>query len=191
MHAPTSVQPAYEQQPPYGGQSGYDQSSVRSARWRASSFYQQPGYGQSDPNAGQGYYQQPGYGQPGSQRGPGLLPAARVRLAGYSSAGRPGLRPASGIRSAARCSTGHSQPYGQAAGRSPASSNPVTAATAPGGPSSGGFAATGEAPKKSNQGLIIAIVVVVVLAALAAVALFVWPGYLNKKVFDERRSPRA
>ena len=29
--------------------------------------------------------------------------------------------------------------------------------------------------------------VVVVLAALAAVALFVWPGFLNKKVFDERQ----
>ena len=28
---------------------------------------------------------------------------------------------------------------------------------------------------------------VVVLAALAAVALFVWPGFLNKKVFDERQ----
>jgi hypothetical protein len=25
------------------------------------------------------------------------------------------------------------------------------------------------------------------LAALAAVALFVWPGFLNKKVFDERQ----
>ena len=42
-------------------------------------------------------------------------------------------------------------------------------------------------PKKSNQGLIIAIIVVVVLLVLAAVALFVWPGFLNKKVFDERQ----
>ena len=29
--------------------------------------------------------------------------------------------------------------------------------------------------------------VVVVLLALAAVALFVWPGFLNKKVFDEQQ----
>ena len=33
----------------------------------------------------------------------------------------------------------------------------------------------------------IAIVAVVVLAALAAIVLFVWPGVLNKKVFDERQ----
>ena len=62
-------------------------------------------------------------------------------------------------------------------------------ATGSAGAASGGFPATGAGPqpKKSNQGLIIAIVVVVVLLVLAAVALFVWPGFLNKKVFDERQ----
>lgn len=165
---PTSVQPSYGQsydpsaygQPGgSGGQQGYyQQPSYGQPDAGQQGYYQQPGYGQPDPNAGQGYYQQPGYGQPAGGQDYGQQ---------YGQGG------------------GYGQPsYGQASagyGQQPQQNYGGY------GPSSGGFPATGEAPKKSNQGLIIAIVVVVVLAALAAVALFVWPGFLNKKVFDEKQ----
>ena len=146
---------------PGGGQQGY---------------YQQPGYGQSDPNAGQGY-QQPGYSQSDPNAGQGYY----QQPGGYGQqSGGPDYGQAYGQQAA------YGQPsYGQAAAGY-GQQQPGYGGY-PGGPSSGGFPATGEAPKKSNQGLIIAIVVVVVLAALAAVALFVWPGFLNKKVFDEKQ----
>ena len=49
---PTSAQPSYGQQPSYGGQPGYDPSSYGQSGGQG--YYQQPGYGQQDPGAGQG-----------------------------------------------------------------------------------------------------------------------------------------
>jgi hypothetical protein len=173
------VQPSYGQQPSYGGQTSYDPSSYGQSGGSGGQpgYYQQPAYGQPDSGQ-QGYYQQPGYGQPG-QSDPN---------AGQGYYQQPGYGQPSGGQDYGQSygqGSGYGQPsYGQASAGYGQQSQPGYGGY---GPSSGGFPATTDAPKKSNQGLIIAIVVVVVLAALAAVALFVWPGFLNKKVFDEKQ----
>jgi hypothetical protein len=169
---PTSVQPSYGQPPAYGGQTSYDPSSYGQPGGQQG-YYQQPSYGQPDSGQ-QGYYQQPAYGQPGALPDPG---------AGQGYYQQPGYGQPSGGQEYGQGSYGQPS-YGQASAGYGQQAQPGYGGY---GPSSGGFPATTEAPKKSNQGLIIAIVVVVVLAALAAVALFVWPGFLNKKVFDEKQ----
>ena len=159
----------YQQPTDFGQQSGYGQQ-----------YGQPPDYGQQygePPDYGQQYGQPPDYGQHAAGR-PGYEQAAPYGQEAYGQQAygqQPSAYPQQGYgqQPAAYGQQPGSGAYGQSAAGAP----------------SGGLAVTGvdQQPKKSNQGLIIAIVVVVVLAALAAVVLFVWPGFLNKKVFDERQ----
>jgi Domain of unknown function (DUF4333) len=193
---PTPVEPTYGQQPsyqpPYGQQPpAYDPAG-----------YGQPGgqgtgYG---PTGQQGWAQQ--YGQPADYSQPAGQPSGGQQGWGQQygqpadAYGQPadtyGQQPG-GYGQSAYGQSGYGQSgYGQSGYGQQPSVYPQPGYggyNQPAGAPSGGFAATtlDQPPKKSNQGLIVAVVVVVVLAALAAVVLFVWPGFLNKKVFDERQ----
>ena len=192
---PTTAEPSYGQQAAAYGQQPYGQQPS----------YDQGGYGQPAGQGGQGYgqgyqnYQQPSdYGQPSGQPGYGQQygqpadygqPAAGQQAYGqqYGQSGGYGQGAGYGQEAYGQPTSTYGQPsYGQQpGGYGQAGYGGYGQSGAP----SGGFAAAtvDQPPKKSNQGLIIAIVIVVVLAVLAAVALFVWPGFLNKKVFDERQ----
>jgi len=191
---PQSYSPPTTAEPSYGNQSPYQQQPYGQPQ-----SYEQGGYGQPG-QPGQAYgqqgYSQQGYPQPTDYNQQGYQPpAADYGQQPYQQPADYG-QPAYGQPGAQQ---GYAQPYGQAAeynqqsyGQQPGAygqQQPGYGGYNQAGPTSGGFPAPGvdQQPKKSNQGLIIAIVVVVVLAALAAVALFVWPGFLNKKVFDERQ----
>ncbi len=209
---PTTAEPSYGQQGGYS-QQPYQQPPS----YDPSQYGQQPGpgYGQQYPQQGyqqppadQQAYGQSAYGQPAAdQQGYGQPPSYGQQSAyGQPPADQQGYgQPASGQPSygqpdyGQQGAAGYGQPYGQqsaygqpsygqpAGGYGASAAAGYGAYNQPGGPQSGGFPSTTDQPKKSNQGLIIAIVAVVVLLALAAVALFVWPGFLNKKVFDERQ----
>jgi hypothetical protein len=187
-----SYSPPTTAEPSYGSQPSYQQQPYQQPPAYDPAAYGQPGgqggYGQQYPQ--QGYGQPPDYSQGGGQQGWGQQygqPADYGQPAGQQGYAQYG-QPAEGYGQQGYGQSGYPQSagYGQQPGgyQQPG----YGAYNQPAGAPSGGFPATGAAqPKKSNQGLIIAIVVVVVLAALAAVALFVWPGFLNKKVFDERQ----
>jgi len=164
--------------PQYGQPADYGQGSGQQG-WGQQ--YGQPAeYGQP---AGQQYGQPADYGQPAGQAGGGQQVWGQQYGQAAETYGQPGGYPQPGYGQSGYGQSG----YGQQASAYPQPG--YGAYNQPAGPPSGGFGALtlDQPPKKSNQGLIIAIVVVVVLAALAAVALFVWPGFLNKKVFDERQ----
>ena len=209
-------QPSYQQQPysqppaydpggygqPGGQGAGYGQGGGQQG-W-GQQYGQGADYGQGGGQQGWGQqygqgadYGQGGGGQPVSSTASRPITANRpvsrvaVNRAGASSTGNPRRRTAN---RAATASPGTANPdtVSPATGSRPARTrSPATAPTTspPARPPVGSARPRwiNQPPKKSNQGLIIAIVVVVVLAALAAVALFVWPGFLNKKVFDERQ----
>ncbi len=194
---PTTAEQSYGQQAGYG-QQGYGQQGG----YDPAAYGQQPaqGYGQQYPPQG---YQQPAYGQPGSeQQGYGQQsygqqpaygqPGSEQQGYGQPAYGQPSEYGQQGAQSGYGQPYGQQPAYGQAAYGQQASAYGQQAAAGygaynVGGPPSGGFASPTDQPKKSNQGLIIAIVAVVVILAIAAVVLFVWPGVLNKKVFDERQ----
>jgi hypothetical protein len=213
---PTTAEPSYGNQPSYqqqpygqppaydpagygqpGGQGGYGQQYPQQSYGQPSD-YGQPG---GTPQGGQqGSGQQGGGQQGGGQQGGGQQvwgqqygqPSDYGQPAGQQVYGQPYGQSEPFAQQGGYGQGGYGQPgYGQSGyGQQPSAYPPpgYGGYTQPAGSPSGGFPATAVAqPKKSNQGLIIAIVVVVVLAALAAVALFVWPGFLNKKVFDERQ----
>ncbi|WP_216204711.1 DUF4333 domain-containing protein [Amycolatopsis aidingensis] len=126
--------------------------------------YGQPGYGQPG-QPGQpppGYGQQPGYGQP---PGYGQQPPPGYPQQQPPGYGQPpyGQQPPPGYGQPGQFDYGQ-QPYGQP----------------PGGQ-----------PGKSNKGLWFTIGGVVVVIALAAVALFVWPGWaMPGKTFDNAAMER-
>ena len=214
--SPQSYSPPTTAESTYGQQGGYSQQPYQQPpSYDPSQYGQGQGYGQQypqhgyqQPSADQQGYGQPSYGQPPSdQQAYGQPPSYGQQSAyGQPPADQGYGQPASGQPSYGQPSdygqpgaAGSGQPYGQQSAYGQPSYGQQAGAygapgaagygayNQPGGPQSGGFPATTDQPKKSNQGLIIAIVAVVVLLALAAVALFVWPGFLNKKVFDERQ----
>jgi len=136
--------------------------------------YGQPSYGEQQPGYGQqpGYSQQPGYGgqsyPPPSQYGQqpsGTQPAYDPSGAQPAYGQQPYGQPAYGQQSA----YGQQQPaYGQQYGQP-------------------GYGQPTEPAKKSNTGLIIGIVALVVVLAVAAILLWVWPGFISKKVFDQTK----
>lgn len=156
-YQPTTVQPAAPSQ--YGPPGGYESQSYGQPQSSGYDTGTQQGYGQ--PQTGgydpnsQSGYGQSGYGQPGQQIGYGQPGGQQT---GYGQPSAYGQQP------------GYGQPgqYGQPA--------QYGQAAQPFGQSS--------QPKKSKTGIIIA-AVAAVLIALAAVAAFVWPGFLNKATFNE------
>lgn len=197
---PSSDQPSYGQSP-YSQQPGYGAQQPYRNDQQATDYgqqgYQQPGYGQQygqpvDPGqqGGQGYGQGADQGQQQSfgQQSYGQQPYGQPSYGqpSYGQSSSYGPPPGYG-----RESYGHPSGYGQPSQEQPGSygQGGYGGYQQPGVPPAGSSPAVGldQRPKKSNQGLIIAIVAVVVLAALAAVVLFVWPGVLNKKVFDDRQ----
>lgn len=116
----------------------------------------QPGYGQQAPGYGQPGYGQPSYGQPGYGQGPQV---------GYGapppSYGQPGY----GQQDVGQ---GYGQPqYGQY------------------GQNYGPYG-QGQPARSSNKGLIIGLSSLVAVLAVLAILLFLWPGWLNKQVFDQK-----
>jgi hypothetical protein len=206
-----SYSPPTTAEPTYGSQPSYQQQPYGQPPAHNPAGYGQPsgpgaGYGQGAGQQGWGgqqYGQGADYSQGGGQQGWGQQfgqPADYGQPAGQQGGSQPGWGQQYGQPAEAYGQPGGygQSGYGQPGYGQPGFGQQPSAYPQPGygaynqsaGAPSGGFGAATldqPPPKKSNQGLIIAIVVVVVLAALAAVALFVWPGFLNKKVFDERQ----
>lgn len=155
-------QQGYGQQQPHGGgaQPGYGTGG-------------QPGYQAPDQQYGQapssGGYQQPSQQAYGQQEYP---PTQYQPQQGYGQQGygqQPGYD--QGFQGN---QYGQPQQYGQPAGQfgQPGYGQP--------------FDQTGGVPpKKANTGLIVGISALVVVLAVAAVVLFLWPGYLAKQTFDQ------
>ncbi|GGL91312.1 DUF4333 domain-containing protein [Nakamurella endophytica] len=155
-------QGGYGQQSGYGQQGGYGQG--QQGGYGQGGYGDQSGYGQGGYGQGQsGYGQQGGYGQGGygDQSGYGQQGGYGQGQQGYgqqSPYGQPG--------GYGQGQQGYGQQYG-------------------GGQPGYGGQGYGQAPaRKSNKGLYIGIGALVVVLAVAAVLLFAWPGWLNKKVFD-------
>lgn len=150
-------QPA--QQPAYGQQPGYDQGQ-QYGQQPQQGYGQQGGYqtGTGGTPAYQGYQQQPAYGQqPGYDQGQQYGQQQGYGQQGYDQGyNQQGYGAQSGYQQSGYQQGGYNQP---------------------------GFAPQ-QAPAKSNKGLIVGISGLVVILAVAAVLLFLWPGFLNKKVFD-------
>ncbi len=122
----------------------------------------QPGYGQQAPGYGQpGYgqpaYGQPGYGQPGYGQGQQAGYGAQPPNYGQSGYGQQDVGQGYG-----------QQQYGQY------------------GQNYNQYGGQGQPAKSSNKGLIIGLSSLVAVLAILAILLFLWPGWLNKKVFDQK-----
>lgn len=182
---PTQQWPQYGQpgyQPPTGQQSGaqpgvYGQQPPQQPQYPAPAYDPQAPYGQP------GYGQQPSYGQPSYGSAPGG--------AGYGGGyDQPGYgQPGYGQPTSAPSYGGLEAPYGQSGYGQPGGfGQPVYGQ--PGGfgpPASYGSSASPAPPKKSNRGLMIGVAALVAVLAIAAVVLFLYPGVLNKKVFDHTK----
>lgn len=157
---------------PYGGNDPQQWGQQPPSSPASGGVPQQPGYGQQpqygqQPAYGQGHAPQPGYGQPG------MAPQ-------HPEYGQP--HHGYGIQQ------GYGQPgtpagYGQAFGQHPQYGQP---------PGQYGYGQQpGQQPPgsqgTSRKGLWIGLVALVVVIAVAAVLLFVWPGWLRPTVFDNQR----
>ena len=171
--AKTDAQQAYGQQQAVGGPSG-DALGMTDAP-------AQP-YGQQQDNAAFGGYTSSGAFAPPSPQGEGFgnaQPYAQQQAVGGPSPDGLGMTGAP------------AQPYGQQQDNAAFGGYTSSGAFAPPSPQGEGFANAQQpyaqpaygaaAPKKSKKGLIIAIIAIVLVLGLAAVALFVWPGFLSGK----------
>lgn len=158
-------QPGYDQSGYGQQQQGYDQGQQQQGYGQQQAYGQQAGYGQQgyDQNS---YGQQQGYGQPATG-------GSTAYQAGYTG----GQQQAYGQQA-----YGQQQSYGQPAyGQQQGYGQQGYGQQAPAG------YGQGTPPAKSNKGLIIGISALVVVLAAAAVLLWVWPGFLSKKVFDKTK----
>lgn len=162
--------------PPYGQQGQGDAWGNQGGYGGQQQGYgQQGGYGQQpQPSYGQpqqpGYEQQGGYGQPGYEQQQGGY--------GQQGYGQQPAAPQQGYGQQGQYDYGQQQQYGQ----QPAYGQPGQYGQQnynQYGPSQGGQGGS------SNKGVIIGVTSLVVVLAIAAVLLFLWPGWLNKKVFDQ------
>ncbi len=174
-------QPGYGQQPPYGQPATYGQPAADPGQGYGQPGYGQPAYGQ--PTYGQPTGQpsgaQPAYGQPstyGSAPGYGGAPSYEQPVYGQPAGPTYGAPdPAYGQPGGYGQQPGYAQPagYGQQGGFGQPAYGQQPTATPP--------------AKKSGKGLMIGIGAVVLVLAIAAVVLFLYPGVLNKKVFDHTK----
>lgn len=138
--------------------------------------YGQPGYGQQQQGYGQQGYGQQGYGQGGYAQPP---TGYEGQQAGYGQQAQPGYgqgqqagwgQPGYGDQQG---QPGYGQQYGQQQYNQQ-------------GYNQYGQQGYGQAPKSgTNKNMIIGLSSVVVVLAIVAILLWVWPGWLSKKVFDQ------
>jgi hypothetical protein len=210
--SPQSGPPGSEAPPNYGGQYGPQGGA---SPYGSSPDYGQ-GYGSAGQqgSSGQGYppsgYQpttaqpaQPGYGQYGNAPTGSYDPSVQSGYGGqgYGPPQHAGASPvSSGYDPAARQGqTGGypQQSYGQQSYGQPSYSETQYGQSAAYGAPTGSYAAAtpygqqtspaAEEKKRGGKAGILVAGVLVVLLGLAAVALFLWPGFLKKTVLDEQR----
>ncbi len=121
----------------------------------------QPGYGQQAPGYGQPGYGQPSYGQPGYGQGQQPGYGAQPPIYGQPGYGQPGygqqdVGQGYGQQQYGQYGQNYNQ-YGQ-----------------------------GQPARSTNKGLIIGLSSLVAVLAILAILLFLWPGWLNKQVFDQK-----
>jgi len=197
---PDAQPAAYGQQTPYGqpgqeqpnyGQSGYGQAGYGQSGYDQSGYAQpggaSPSYG--PPSGAQPTYGQPAYGQPaGSSQSPygqpsgyGGAPVAPA-YGGYDQPayGQPGAPSYGGQDASYGQPSGYGQPGGYGA--------PAYGQQGGFGQPAGYGQPTQSAPaKKSNKRLMLSLLAFLALLVIAAVVLFLYPGVLNKKVFDHAK----